>query len=149
MKYSKDLYAVLVTPFKADGEIDEASLDSLVEFYLERKVHGLVILSIMGEGGLLFEEERIRVAKRVLSRVNNRVPVVVGVSENGAKIAANFGQRLVDLGASALLVAPPLMSRQRGAIASASVRSPTASIDEWTPRVELGRVLTRVATQDV
>jgi len=38
--------------------------------------------------------------------------------------------------------------RQRGAIASAAVRSPTASIDEWT-RVELGRVLTRVATQDV
>lgn len=106
----KDLYAVLVTPFGANGEIDEASLDSLVEFYLERKVHGLVILSVMGEGALLSEEERIRVATRVLSRVDNRVPVVIGISGSGAKIASTFGQRLVDLGASALLVAPPLMS---------------------------------------
>lgn len=106
----KDLYAVLVTPFKTNGEIDDASLDSLVEFYLERKVHGLVILSVMGEGALLSEFERIRVATRVLSRVKNRVPVVVGVSGNGAKIASTFGHRLVDLGASALLVAPPLMS---------------------------------------
>ncbi len=106
----KGLYAVLVTPFDVAGKIDEVSLDRLVDFYLERNVHGLVTLSVMGEGPLLLEQERIHVVSRLLSRVNGRVPVVVGINENGAMVASEFGQRLAHLGASALLLAPPSMS---------------------------------------
>ena len=100
------LYAVLVTPFHESGAVDGESFDRLVDFYLDRGAHGLVILSVMGEGPLLEEEERAQVVARVVRRVNGRVPVVVGVNEE-AEVAARMGRRFIDLGASALLVAPP------------------------------------------
>lgn len=114
----KGLYAVLVTPFDADGKIDEHGLERLVEFYLERKVHGLVTLSVMGESAELSQEERFQVAQRVLSFVNDRVPVVVGVGKDDTKVACEFGHRVVALGARALLVSPPAPNLPKEAIIS-------------------------------
>jgi dihydrodipicolinate synthase/N-acetylneuraminate lyase len=37
MKF-QGLYAVLVTPSLADGELDETSLEHLVEFYIQKQV---------------------------------------------------------------------------------------------------------------
>jgi 4-hydroxy-tetrahydrodipicolinate synthase len=103
----KGLYAVLVTPFDSRGQVDADSLDRLIEFYLEREVHGLVALSVMGEGPLLLPEERIRVLSRLQSRLGGRAPLIVGINEHGARVACDFGQRAAALGASGLLLAPP------------------------------------------
>jgi 4-hydroxy-tetrahydrodipicolinate synthase len=111
------LYAVLVTPFQENGDLDEASLDRAIEFYVERKVSGLVTLSVMGEGLHLTEDEKMRVARRVVSRTNDRVPVVVGINEQNATVAAQFGRCVVDVGVSGLLVMPPSQSGLDTAIA--------------------------------
>ena len=39
---------ITLTPFTDDGEVDEASIDSLVEAYVGAGAHGLTILGIMG-----------------------------------------------------------------------------------------------------
>ncbi|HIK33598.1 MAG TPA: dihydrodipicolinate synthase family protein [Oscillatoriales cyanobacterium M4454_W2019_049] len=101
------LYAVLVTPFQENGEVDETSVDRLVEFYLEHNVSGLVTLSVMGEGLQLTDDEKMRVARRVVRRTGDRVPVVVGINNREATTAAQFARRVVDLGVSGLLVMPP------------------------------------------
>jgi 4-hydroxy-tetrahydrodipicolinate synthase len=111
------LYAVLVTPFQENGDLDEPSLDRLIEFYLERKVRGLVTLSVMGEGLQLTEDEKMRVARRVVHRTSNRVPVVAGINEQNATVAAQFSQRVVGLGVSGLLVMPPSQPGIESAIA--------------------------------
>ena len=43
------VYVIAVTPFTDAGLIDEASIDSVVEFYLEKGVTGMTILGMMGE----------------------------------------------------------------------------------------------------
>ncbi|MBD2163350.1 dihydrodipicolinate synthase family protein [Calothrix membranacea FACHB-236] len=106
---SPNLYAVLVTPFKVKGELDEASLERLVEFYIHKKVHGLAILTVLGEEAKLILQERLRVAQIVFQQVKNRVPVVVGVSGK-ADAAAKFGLQMAALGAKGLLVVPPSFS---------------------------------------
>ncbi|MBD2339700.1 dihydrodipicolinate synthase family protein [Calothrix sp. FACHB-156] len=106
---SPKLYAVLVTPFKAQGELDTASLKRLVEFYIQKKVHGLAILTVLGEEAKLTPQERLRVAQIVFQQVKNRVPVVVGVSGK-ADVAAKFGLQMAKLGAKGLLVVPPSFS---------------------------------------
>ncbi|QIR40107.1 dihydrodipicolinate synthase family protein [Tolypothrix sp. PCC 7910] len=106
---SPNLYAVLVTPFKAQGELDETSLKRLVEFYIQKKVHGLAILTVLGEEAKLTPQERLRVAQVVFQQVKNRVPVVVGVSGK-ADVAAKFGLQMAGLGAKGLLVVPPSFS---------------------------------------
>jgi 4-hydroxy-tetrahydrodipicolinate synthase len=80
---AKGMYAIAATPFTETGDIDWASIDSLVEFYLQCRIDGLTVLGVMGEAQKLSETESAEVTRRFLSRVNGRVPVIVGVSNPG------------------------------------------------------------------
>ena len=74
------VYVIAVTPFTDQGAIDSASLDSMVDFYLDKGAAGLTLLGMMGEAPKLTAAESLTVVKRVLARASGRVPVVVGVS---------------------------------------------------------------------
>lgn len=128
MAMFEGLYAVLVTPFQENGDLDEASLECLIEFYLERKVSGLVTLSVMGEGLQLTETEKMRVARCVVNQTRNRVPVVVGINEQNVTVAAQFAQRVVALGVSGLLVMPPSQPGIETAIAHHSTISDATQV---------------------
>ena len=43
------VFVISITPFSEDSSIDFKSVDSLVEFYLEKGVSGITILGMMGE----------------------------------------------------------------------------------------------------
>jgi 4-hydroxy-tetrahydrodipicolinate synthase len=103
------LYAVLVTPFQNGRELDEQSLENLVEFYLQKKVSGIVTLSVLGEEAELTLTERLHVAEIVLKKVNNIVPVIVGVSGEISS-AVEFSTQVSALGTSGFLVLSPAFS---------------------------------------
>ena len=103
---AKGVYVIAVTPFTETGEIDEPSVDRVVDFYLENGVHGLTILGMMGEAPKLTFEESLALARRVLARVAGRVPVVVGVSHPGLANLVRLARSSVDAGAAGVLVAP-------------------------------------------
>lgn len=105
-----DLHGMCVislTPFSATGEVDGASLCTLTDFYLQAGVHGIVLLGIMGEANKLTEPERDVVVDTVVQRVGGQVPVVVGVSAAGTRIAQFYARRAEHLGANAVMLAPP------------------------------------------
>src|SRR5690606_16481339 len=77
------VYVIAVTPFTDEGALDEKSIDQVVEFYLEKGVAGITILGMMGESHKITPEEARTTAQRYLKRVDNRVPVVVGISNAG------------------------------------------------------------------
>ena len=78
---SKGVFIISTTPFSKDGSIDFDSIDSLVEFYIDKKVSGMTILGMMGEANKLDTNEAENFIKHVIKRVHNRVPVIVGVSD--------------------------------------------------------------------
>ncbi len=96
-----------MTPFTDEGELDEGSIESLSEFYVDSGVHGITILGIMGEAHKLSDAERRAVAKRYVSAVRGRVPVVVGCSAVATKVAAERAREAEEAGAAAVMVAPP------------------------------------------
>ncbi len=98
---------ITLTPFTDDGEVDEGSIDSLVEDYLGAGAHGLTILGIMGEAAKLLDEERERVLRRYLQATAGRVPVVAGVSARATRMALDYARRAEDAGAAAVMLAPP------------------------------------------
>src|SRR3712207_7249530 len=79
---------IALTPFTDEGELDEASIESLSEFYVDSGVHGVTILGIMGEAHKLSDAERRAVTQRYVSAVRGRVPVVVGCSAVATRVAA-------------------------------------------------------------
>lgn len=103
---ARGVYLIAVTPFTDNGELDLESTDRMVDFYLERGVDGLTILGILGEATKLTAEESRLFAKRVIKRVDGRVPVIVGASSPGFAPMRELTQSVMDLGASGVMVAP-------------------------------------------
>ena len=102
---------ITLTPFTDGGEVDEGSIDSLVEDYLGAGAHGLTILGIMGEAAKLLDDERERVLRRYLQATAGRVPVVAGVSARATRMALDYARRAEDAGAAAVMLAPPENTR--------------------------------------
>lgn len=100
------VYIIAATPFTEDGSIDYASIDTLVEFYIDHGVSGLTVLGMMGEAPKLSVEEQLAVAKHYIDRVDGRVPVMIGVSSAGLNNLVALSQRTMDFGAAGVMIAP-------------------------------------------
>jgi len=103
---ARDVFIIAVTPFTDNGEIDYASVDRMVEFYLERGVVGMTILGMMGEAQKLSDTESAAFAKYFIERVAGRVPVVVGVSHAGTDNLVRLSKTAMDAGANGVMIAP-------------------------------------------
>src|SRR5690606_4858810 len=77
----------LITPFTAEGELDEAALRSLVEWQIEEGVDFLVPIGSTGEAATLTPAEQRRVVEIVVDVVGGRVPVVAGAGSNDTRRA--------------------------------------------------------------
>ena len=104
---AKGVFVIAVTPFHPDGRIDMESCDRMVDFYLETGATGLTVLGMMGEAPKLTVDESREVVARILARVDGRVPVVVGVSAPGFAQIDTLARAVMELGAAAVMVAPP------------------------------------------
>ena len=102
----RGVFAISATPFTDDGAVDRASTDRMVEFYLESGVTGLTILGVMGEAPKMSPDESGAFCDQVLRRVDERVPVVVGVSAPGLSAIESLTGRVMDLGAAGIMVSP-------------------------------------------
>lgn len=101
------VYVICPTPFENDGRVDIASTERMVEAFLLAGATGLTILGIMGEAPKLAAEESFSFAKRVISTVAGRVPVIVGVSAAGFAAMSSLSGKVVEAGASGVMIAPP------------------------------------------
>lgn len=100
------VYVIAVTPFTDEGRIDEASIDRVVEFYLDKGVTGITILGMMGEAHKLTSDEGRLVLDRYMKRIDGRVPVIVGVSAAGTDPLVQFAQAAMGQGAAGVMLAP-------------------------------------------
>lgn len=109
----------LVTPFRADGAIDEPALAALVEWQIVETIHGLVPVGSTGEAATLSPDERVHVVRRVVERAAGRVPIIAGAGSNDTKAAIAASRAMAQAGATHLLHVSPMYSKppQRGIIA--------------------------------
>jgi 4-hydroxy-tetrahydrodipicolinate synthase len=101
------VHSVLVTPFSADESLDEASVRTLVDYYVSAGVAGVLALGVLGEADKLSDAERERVQAAVVSQADGRVQVTVGISAPSTALAAQRAVAAERIGASAVMVAPP------------------------------------------
>lgn len=72
----------LVTPFKANHEVDLAALGKVIDHVIKGKVEYVVTLGTTGETPTLSKEEKVAIINFTYEKVAGRVPVVVGVGGN-------------------------------------------------------------------
>ncbi|MFA6311088.1 MAG: dihydrodipicolinate synthase family protein [Sterolibacterium sp.] len=110
------LFAIAVTPFDDDENVDDASLEKLCEFYLEKGATGIVALGILGEAHRLLFSEATAIARRILAIVGGRVPVYFGASNPAIKVTQALTQEVMSRGAAGIMVAPLPNQKDEGQI---------------------------------
>ena len=101
------VYPVLPTPFLADGQVDTASLRTLVRYLITSGVDGITYPGVASEVAQLTEGERVALMAVVLEEVAGRVPVIAGVSCKDLDQTLRLAHSAVTQGASALMIAAP------------------------------------------
>lgn len=107
----RGVFSIPVTPFRPNGDIDEAALQRCVEFCIEAGAHGLVAPVNASEFIALSDDERCRVAEVVVETAAHRLPVVVGVSGASARHASLFARHARQIGADAVIAMPPYVRK--------------------------------------
>ena len=100
------VFIISATPFKKSGALDIESTKKLIDFYIEKGVHGITILGVMGEAPKLSSNEAELFVCTVLKQVNQQVPVIVGVSNAGLDNLVNLSKISMDQGAAGVMIAP-------------------------------------------
>lgn len=95
----------LVTPFDADGALDEAALRDLVGWVEDRGVDFLVPCGSNSEAELMTAEERARTIEVVAEEAS--VPVLAGTGSPGKRETLAATDAAADAGADAALVVTP------------------------------------------
>ena len=72
----------LITPFKEDESVDYEALARLVDYQLKNGTDYLVVLGTTAETPTLTEEEKKDIINLVVTKVNGRIPIVLGVGGN-------------------------------------------------------------------
>ncbi|KAA2212531.1 dihydrodipicolinate synthase family protein [Teichococcus oryzae] len=103
---AKGVYPIAPTPFHADGRIDYASIDSMIDFYRSVGSTGMTVLGVMGEAPKLDGAEALEIATRFINRAEG-LPVIIGVSAPGFAAMASLTRAVMDKGAAGVMIAPP------------------------------------------
>lgn len=102
----------LVTPFRADGAVDESALHALVHRQIDAGIDLLVPCGTTGEAATLTDQEWLRVIEGTCAAVGGRVPVFAGCTHNSTRIAAQRAERLSRVvGLTGILTANPYYNR--------------------------------------
>jgi 4-hydroxy-tetrahydrodipicolinate synthase len=103
---AKAVFPIAPTPFLADGRIDEASVDRMIDHYVAAGADGCTILGIMGEAPKLDQGEAIGFIARCVARAP-KLPFVVGVSAPGFAAMRALSRAAMAKGAAGVMIAPP------------------------------------------
>ena len=97
----------LVTPFTADGEVDESRMRTLVDRQINGGVRLLVPCGTTGESATMTEDEDGRVIALTIEVARGRAQVIAGAGSNSTAAAIDYSRRARDLGADAVLQVAP------------------------------------------
>jgi 4-hydroxy-tetrahydrodipicolinate synthase len=101
----------LVTPFRADGSLDEATLRRLVQRQIEAGIDFLVPCGTTGESPTLSHEEHLRVVEITVELSKGKVPVLAGAGGYNTAEVISLARELADLGVDGILSVTPYYNK--------------------------------------
>ena len=102
----------IVTPFRADGSIDEQALRALVSWQIDAGIDFIVACGSTGEAATLDEDEWLRAVCIVAEAAAGRVPVWAGCTHNSTRTLLRNAALLKQIrGVDAVLSANPYYNK--------------------------------------
>jgi 4-hydroxy-tetrahydrodipicolinate synthase len=106
------MLTAMVTPFTADGAVDEAGLATLAQHLVEERGNeGLIVNGTTGEAPTLRDDEKLRCLRIVLEAVGDRATIVAGAGNNDTRHTIELARAAEAAGAHGLLIVSPYYNK--------------------------------------
>ena len=118
MSIYKGSGVAIVTPMKANEEVNYDKLEELIEEQISEGTDCIVIAGTTGESSTLSMEEHHKVICAAVEFAKHRVPVVAGTGSNSTETAIQLTQEAEEAGADGALIVTPYYNKatQKGLI---------------------------------
>lgn len=97
------------TPFNADGSIDFAEWERLIDAYIDAGVHGLVLGAGTGQHPYLTEAEANKLYELGTKRIDGRCSIICQTSALNMDEVIRRSKHAEGIGADALMILPPYL----------------------------------------
>jgi 4-hydroxy-tetrahydrodipicolinate synthase len=116
MRPYEGLLTAMVTPFRADGSVDEEGAVAICRHLLANGSHGLVVAGTTGEAATLTDEEHLALIALIVRELGDEGAVIGGTGSNDTRHAVHLTEKAVEAGVDAVLSVTPYYNRpnQRG-----------------------------------
>jgi 4-hydroxy-tetrahydrodipicolinate synthase len=104
------ILTAMVTPFDADGGLDEKAAVRLMHHLLENGSDGLVLAGSTGEGATMTDEEKVRLWELGVAETGD-APVIAGTGTYDTRHSVELTERAHEAGVDAMLVVTPYYVR--------------------------------------
>ena len=119
----------VATPLLPSGEVDFAGLARLVEHLITEGVSGLFALGSTGETAYFTDDERVEIARAIVTAAAGRVPVIAGAIELTSRRIIETARRLTSTGVDAIVTTAPLYTLSSETEIADHFREIAAAID--------------------
>jgi 4-hydroxy-tetrahydrodipicolinate synthase len=120
------IITAMVTPFDADGRVNEDAFVSLLHHLLENGSDGVVVAGTTGEGSTMTDEEKLRLCELAVAESGDAT-VIAGTGSNDTAHSIELTERAGELGVDGMLVVTPYYNKP-------SRRPPTSRSSSTTSR---------------
>ena len=103
--------APVITPFKANGDIDFEKQSELIEFQIENGTHAISVTGTSGEPSSLTTEERVQVMENAIKTINGRIPFAPGTGSTNHDETMYLTKKAEEMGADAAMVIVPYYNK--------------------------------------
>ncbi len=111
MAIFKGAGVAIVTPMKANGEVDYESFKKLIEFQIANKTDAIIVCGTTGEASTLTHEEHLDTIKYCVDVVAGRIPVIAGTGSNCTETAVYLSTEAEKYGVDGLLLVSPYYNK--------------------------------------
>lgn len=101
----------LVTPFDAQGNVDEKALKQLIKWQIRAGTKALVVCATTGECATLSDAEWSRIVALAVEQTEGKIPVIAGTGRNETMHSLRLHRQAKQLGAQAVLAVTPYYNK--------------------------------------
>lgn len=111
MSVFKGAGVAIVTPMKANGEVNYERFADLIEFQIANGTDAIIVCGTTGEASTLSHEEHLEVIRYCTEKVAGRVPVIAGTGSNSTETAVYLSTEAEKYGVDGLLLVSPYYNK--------------------------------------
>ena len=105
------ILTAMVTPFDAQGRVDEEAAVNLMHYLADHGSDGLVVCGTTGEATTLTDDEHVAMIELAVREMGDAMSIIAGAGSNDTRHAVHLTERCTEAGADAILSVTPYYNK--------------------------------------